>query len=148
MPTGFESWADASLVPGTEVLFVKLYGVHTADTLRQWRQEVGAAWGGHCAAYVIDYSRCIVAASLAELADMQADEHQPKPSAVICSAAQWGLFLSLMRTLLARDQVRVPFQDRDSALRWAMVACHLPRAAASALSGQEASSLPGACAQA
>lgn len=122
MSTGFESWADASLVPGTEVLFVKLYGVHTAQTLREWRAEIGAVWGAHCRAYVIDYRRCAIAADAGELAGMQADAYGSKPSAVICSPGHWETFAEVSQRLADLDVLRVPFVDEGSALRWARLA--------------------------
>jgi hypothetical protein len=123
MPTGFESWADASLVPGAEVVMVKLYGVHTGATLRQWRAEIGAVWGRHCRAYVIDYRKCVLAAAHDELASMQLDALSAIPGAVICSDAQYPAFLAMTQALGSLGVLRVPFVDEGSAIRWARVCC-------------------------
>ena len=141
----WSSWADAWIVPKSSVLAVTLHGVHTGATLRALREEIGAAWGAHCTAYVLDYRRCILAATDGEIEAMQDDEWQNLPAAVICSDAQWETFLPASKALARRGVLRVPFVCEASAYRWALV-CSLAHPLAEARQSPRQASPRTACA--
>lgn len=109
-------------MPDTEVLLIKLYGVHTAATLSAWRAEIGAVWGQHCRAYVIDYSRAMLAAAPDELSDLQVDSFATKPSAIVGTDAQMPAMHAHCAAILSRGVLRMPFAEVQSAVQWAQVA--------------------------
>lgn len=115
--SGFTSWADARLIPGTRILWVDLYGPHTEASLRAWRTEVGSVWSPHCDVYLMDYRRALLAVAPEVLADLICDRFRVIPSVALCSEAQWPLFVELAEVLAQRRVLRMAFVDEDSAVR-------------------------------
>jgi hypothetical protein len=111
--------ASAGLVGGSDILLIELRGVHTEESLRALRMSVLRRYRGRFHAFVIDYSRCVLAASISQLAAIASGEVGSLPGAIISNEAQLPPLVAHAYRAASRGVVRRVFNDAGQAMQWA-----------------------------